>query len=481
LKRIGLHWSWLRLRHAVCIVSSVSSLAAVACLLRLDIFPVLYVAALVSVAIVGNGVIAWLLLRKAHNHRKNRIMHGLGYLLAALAIAAAGTGVYVFTRSFSTLNNIANDRTKTVNFSVVVLAGSPITRAEQVRGKPIAAVTSSEQQYMSAITAQTKPSSVVSKPSYPALLQALYGKQSEVVVLNEAYRSSLTEFYPGLSHETRVIKTITIREKNKAASSTPLNGAAFNVYISGIDTYGDISTVSRSDVNIVATINPKAKTMLLTTIPRDSYVPIALGGHDQYDKLTHAGIYGVDSSVQTIDNLLGIHISGYARVNFTSLIGLVETLGGVDVDNPVAFQVGSYNFRQGVIHLDGKQALAYSRERHSLAGGDLDRGVNQQRVIKALFEKSMSPAGIPHFQAMLNTIGVSVQSNVSRQDISKFVSTRLAAHGQWKVEMQDVKGTGETGQLPSYAMPGSALYMYVLSAPSVAANKAAIQHTMTLR
>jgi len=206
--------------------------------------------------------------------------------------------------------------------------------------------------------------------------------------------------------------------------------------------------------------------MLLTTIPRDSYLPIAGGGGDQYDKLTHAGIYGIDSSIGTIENLLGIDIGAYMRLNFTSLIGMVYVIGGVDVDNPVAFESAGVYFPEGINRLDGETALVYSRERKSLANGDNDRGKNQERVIVALFKKIIQPSNLANFQNIMAVIGNSIQTNLTNEGLAEIVSMQLNSSTDWTTEMNSVSGKPAMG-LPSYAMPSSYLYFTQLDEQSI--------------
>lgn len=249
---------------------------------------------------------------------------------------------------------------------------------------------------------------------------------------------------------------------------------AFNIFISGIDTYGDISTVSRSDVNIVATVNPDTKHMLLTTIPRDSYVRIALGGHDQYDKLTHAGNYGVLSSVKTVSNLLNTPIDAYVRINFSSFILGIDKVGGITVSNPTAFESYGEKFAAGDIFLDGKRALVFARERKSLTGGDVDRGKNQQRVIEGFLNKVAASKSIDQYNALLSTIGGSVDTNMSSESLRALINQQLERGGKWTTSTQILAGKGQTGGLSSYAMPSSQLYMYVLDKESLASAQSAI-------
>lgn len=252
--------------------------------------------------------------------------------------------------------------------------------------------------------------------------------------------------------------------------------AVFNVYLSGIDTYGSINTVSRSDVNIVATVNLTKKKLLLTSIPRDSYVPIALGGNNQKDKLTHAGNYGIQSSVKTIENLLDIEMPVYFKVNFSSFVKIIDVIGGITVENPVTFEsVDGKHFSAGSVVLNGEQALSFVRERKNL-GGDIERGKNQQRVVEAVIRKMARPSALAKYQELFNVIGNSIQTNMSAESLIEMIN-KQSEGGDWSVKSIVLDGHGQTGGLPSYAMPNHQLYMYVLDEASIVSAKQEIAET----
>ena len=220
--------------------------------------------------------------------------------------------------------------------------------------------------------------------------------------------------------------------------------------------------------------------VLLTTTPRDAYVQIPDGGTDQYDKLTHAGIYGVETSMKTLENLYDVDINYYARINFTSFMQLIDVLGGVEVTNDQAFvsKIGNYEFPQGKITLNSAQALGFVRERYSLQGGDADRGRNQQKVIAAIINKLASVNSITNFSNIINSLQTSIQTNMPLDTMMQLANTQLSSGSSFVVTSQDVTGTGSTGQLPSYAMPSAALYMMSLDETSVETAKQAIKNTM---
>ena len=256
---------------------------------------------------------------------------------------------------------------------------------------------------------------------------------------------------------------------------------SFNVFISGIDSYGDISTKSRSDVNILATVNPDTRNILLTTVPRDAYVKIPLGGNNQYDKLTHAGIYGVEASMGSVANLLDTKVDAYVRINFTSFIESIDKIGGVTINNPTAFTSYGESFPAGEIKLDGKRALVYSRERKNLAAGDIDRGKNQARVIQGVVDKISSSSSLGEYNSFLDILSDSVQTNLSSGTVRALINQQLANPGSWSTEQNTLTGKGQTGGLKSYAMPNAELYMYVLNEQSVADAKKQIVNHMNAR
>lgn len=239
-------------------------------------------------------------------------------------------------------------------------------------------------------------------------------------------------------------------------------GESFNVYISGLDVYGSLDKVSRSDVNIIATVNLETGKVLLTTVSRDAYLPIAGGGNNQYDKLTHAGNYGVQSSIDTLENFLDIDISYYARINFDSFIKLIDTLGGIEVYNDQEFKsrISDNYYPEGKISLDGEQALYFVRERYNLRDGDKDRARNQEKVITAMIEKMSSPAVLLKFDEILSVIDTSVNTNMSTNKMMEFVNRQLFNNTKFNVESTEVDGYSQRG-LHSYAMPHSDLYMFV--------------------
>ncbi|AYF95076.1 LCP family protein [Streptococcus gwangjuensis] len=367
------------------------------------------------------------------------------------------------------------------SMSVVVLKDSDVhnvTQLDSVTG-PTNTDNENIQKLIADIKAsQSKELTVVQSTSYLAAYKSLLAGDTKAIILNSVFENIIESEYPDYASKIRKIYTKNIT-KEVAAPKVSKN-QSFNVYVSGIDTYGPISSVSRSDVNIIMTVNRETKKILLTTTPRDSYVPIADGGNNQKDKLTHAGIYGVDASIHTLENLYGIDLNYYARLNFTSFLKLIDLLGGVDVYNDQEFNAytnNGKNYPVGTLHLDSKDALGFVRERYSLADGDRDRGRNQQKVIVAIIQKLTSSEALKNYSDIIQGLQDSLQTNMPIETMMDLVNAQLDSGGSYKVNSQDIKGTGQMG-LPSYAMPDSNLYMMEIDDSSLAAAKSAIQDVM---
>ena len=288
-----------------------------------------------------------------------------------------------------------------------------------------------------------------------ALIVSLYNEDVDAILINEAYRPVIEDVYEDFSDTTRVIysNTMVSEVEVEEEKTIVVSEDTFSVYISGIDTYGSISTKSRSDVNMIVTVNPKTKQILLTSIPRDYYIPFKILNGER-DKLTHSGLYGVNETKDNVAAYFGIDIPYYVRVNFTSVIDIVNAIGGIEVENPRAF----LDFPEGVIHLNGEEALTFSRERYSFAGGDGERIKNQMRVITGIINKVISPAILTNYMSLLDSLHSSFQTNMSDDEILSLVRMQLNDMSGWEITSQNVSGSGEMLYSPIY---GDILYMNV--------------------
>ena len=266
------------------------------------------------------------------------------------------------------------------------------------------------------------------------------------------------------------------------AEANKITKEPFVVYLSGVDTRGDLTDKARSDVNIIAAVNPVTKQVVLINTPRDYYVDLA--GTNSKDKLTHAGLYGVQTSMDTLGNLYGVDVQHYIRINFAGFINVIDALGGVDVYSDQAFtSVGSpgyydpTTFVEGWNHLDGKAALAFARERHAFKTGDVQRGINQMKVIDAMLNKIKSPALLMGFTKILDAVSDSFVTSLSQNQISALVRMQLSDFAEWNIERYTV--TGSSGSSTKcYSAKGQKLYVMKPDEASVAKAKEMIAAVM---
>ena len=247
------------------------------------------------------------------------------------------------------------------------------------------------------------------------------------------------------------------------AEANKITKEPFVIYLSGVDTRGELTENARSDVNILAAVNPVTKRVALVNTPRDYYVDLA--GTDSKDKLTHAGLYGVETSMATLGNLYGVNVDHYIRINFAGFISIIDALGGVDVYSDQAFtSVGSpgyydpTTFVEGWNHLDGKAALAFARERHAFASGDIQRGINQMKVIDAMLNKIKSPALLMGFSKIIDAAADCFVTSFSKDQISALVRMQLSDFAEWDIESYTVTGTSSSST-KCYSAKGQKLYV----------------------
>lgn len=412
--------------------------------------------------------------------KKSRVLTTV--LLIVFSIIAA---VSLF--AFKSLVDVAHNMNETASYSeiemsVVVPSNSSVNDVSDLTSvqAPTDADGSNINELLSHIKSEKGVDLATEKvDSYQAAYENLVNGSSQAMVFNSAYSSLLEVSYENYQTNLKTIYSYKIKTSIKDEAKAH-DSNVFNIYISGIDTYGSISTVSRSDVNLILTVNMNTHKILMTETPRDAYVKIPDGGADQYDKLTHAGIYGVETSEKTLENLYGITIDYYARLNFDSFLKLIDALGGVTVYNSQAFTSlhGNYDFPVGNVTLDSDKALGFVRERYSLEHGDYDRGNNQMKVIQAILNKMTSLKSVSNYSTIISNVQDSIQTDMKLDTVMKLVNGQLDSGKKFTVTSQEVTGTGSTGELTSYAMPTASLYMIQLDDASVAKASQAIKDVM---
>lgn len=413
--------------------------------------------------------------------KKSRVLTTV--LLVVFSIIAA---VSIF--AFKSLVDVAHNMNETASYSeiemsVVVPSNSSVNDVSDLTSvqAPTDADGSNINELLSRIKSEKGVDLATEKvDSYQASYENLVNGSSKAMVFNSAYSSLLEMSYENFQSNLKTIYSYKIKTSIKDEAKAH-DSNVFNIYISGIDTYGSISTVSRSDVNLILTVNMNTHKILMTETPRDAYVKIPDGGADQYDKLTHAGIYGVETSEKTLENLYGITIDYYARLNFDSFLKLIDALGGVTVYNSQEFTalMNKKVYPVGNIELSsGEDALAFVRERYSLEHGDYDRGNNQMKVIQAILNKLTSLNSVSNYSTIISNVQDSIQTDMKLDTMMKLVNTQLDSGKKFTVTSQEVTGAGSTGELTSYAMPSSSLYMIQLDDASVAKASQAIKDVM---
>lgn len=290
-------------------------------------------------------------------------------------------------------------------------------------------------------------------------VKALYNGEVKAIIYNSAFDGTIKEFFTDYGDKVRVLKSIPLTEKTVTEPVIKANSQIvkepFNIFISGIDVFGSISQTSRSDVNIIATVNPKTKQILLTTTPRDYYVQLPGVSGKKFDKLTHAGIYGIQTSMDTLSAIYDIEIENYVRVNFTSFIDIIDALGGVSVYSAQKFSAFGQDYVKGYNQMDGQKALTFARERHSFVDGDFQRGRNQLEVIKAVIKKLSSSAILTNYVGFMDTLSGGIQTDLTSTEIRSLVKMQTTDNATWNI--QTISALGTPAMRYCYSYSGSKL------------------------
>ena len=438
----------------ITLIQLILAVGLIAVIWNSGLVPTKYLVAIIIVLLILFGVTFGL------QYVKNKI-YIVGIVLSIILSILQAIGIVYILKADKLMSDVGGANYKTDNMIVVVKKDNPASNlmdASMYRFGTQTAVDQENTQIMvdNINTSLGREVKIEQYDTVQELANALLEGRVDAAIYNQALDGLITDAIEDYSEQVRVLYQYGIEteiEQENVDVEEP-----FNVYISGIDVSGPVATNSRSDVNIIMTVNPNTKKILLTTTPREYYVQIPDISGEQRDKLTHAGIYGVDASMRTLEQLYGIDISYYARVNFSSLVKIVDTLGGVDVDSDFEFDAQGYHFQKGMNHLDGDQALAFSRERYSFEDGDNQRGKDQQKVLTAILNKAMSPAILSNASALIADVSDSVQTNMTQEEMAKFIKMQLNDGASWNIESAAASGTGDTqacyssGDQPLYVM-----------------------------
>lgn len=409
--------------------------------------------------------------------KTGRMVTGSVLTMALLIVLMIGTPY--LTKAVSTLNKLTGVNVEVADVGVYVKNESPIQDLSGLNGKTVGILgildRDNTDKALQELRNQAGTLDTTEYIGLSELADGLMEEEVDAILLNNAFLDLLTETegYEDILdkiHEIHTQQTETVIEKVEDETKDKWNildlfggeeeeerqDRVFTMYISGIDNRGGLIAKSRSDVNILATVNVDTRQVLLVSTPRDYYVPLPIS-NGQCDKLTHAGIYGVDVSIGTLEMLYGIDIDYYFRVNFSGFERIIDALGGVTVNSDYDFSAGGYYFQKGENHVNGSQALAFARERKSFKEGDRQRGRNQMAVIKAVINKAMSPAILSGYADIMESVAGSFETSMPYDLIAELVRDMLEKGGSWNIVSYSVNGSGDSRR--PYSMSTNAYVM----------------------
>lgn len=413
----------------------------------INVLPLEYFIVLVILVLITDLFAIMLLLSKG------RIRNVIGILLTIILLILMIFGITYELNTLDFLKQFGFNSYKTENYNVIVLDSSQYDELEDLNDLSIAHLDLDThkglQHAVADIKKEIKFTSLVGE-DISDLTEMLESDETSAIILESAQLSIIEEENKEFYDSIRIIWSTDVEiEIAKIGESVDVTKDSFNILISGIDTYGSITKVSRSDVNILVTVNPSTHSILLTSIPRDYYV--LLPEFNEYDKLTHAGIYGIETSVSAVENLLDTTINYYIKVNFTSLIDIVDAIGGITVESNYDFTTqDGYHFTKGTNELNGKEALSFARERKAFADGDRIRGQNQELILASLINKAMSASIITNYVDLLNALDDKFVTNITDEEITDFIKKQISEMPSWNINAISLDGSNAYDYTYSY-------------------------------
>lgn len=465
-----------RIKRLLVIILIVLSIIFMLSLFALNVLTITYlfiIAAIIAIIDLINIILL--------NRKKKKI---IGFITTIITILFLALGSFYILKTNNILYSF-NKNYKIYNYSVIVLKDSDYDKIEDIANESLGYydIDSEECQesldkLKSKVTTNNEPYSDIY-----SLADGLLNQEVEAILIEDSYLDMLKENdienqkLDNFEDEIKVIYTFSIKLViSDISKDVDVTKETFNIYLSGIDTYGSVSSVSRSDVNMVATINPKTRQILLISIPRDYYV--TLHGVSGYrDKLTHAGLYGVDMSIQTIEDLLDIKINYYVKVNFTSIIDIVNAVGGVEVYSDYTFtSIDGYNYTKGYNSVNGEEALSFVRERKAFASGDRQRIKDQQALIEALFRKCTSKDIIIKYNSLLNSLSNSFVTNMPTDRLTSLIKMQLSKNYDWIITSYSLDGSDSSNY--TYSIPTQKAYVMEPDEESIKDAKGLIERVL---
>ena len=422
----------------------------------LDIIPSNYYIPLIIILIVISIILNFFLIYKFKN-KFLKVIKVFLTIISIIVILVYSTFIYYLNKTMNLFENISIIKEEVSYYYIVVLDTSIYQEPSDLYEKKLAYYETTDKEVIDSLKLSLE---YTTTKDIAKLKDSLYNQEVDAILISDIIKNKYEEDDESYSNNTRIIKTIEIKKSiEDITKRVSIKNTPFNVLISGIDAYGDINQTSRNDVNIVATINPNTNEILLTSIPRDYYVQLH-GTTGYKDKLTHASYYGINMAVETIEDILDTDINYYVKVNFTTVVDLVNEIGGIDVYADQDVNIGTCKIKEGYNNLDGKCALAFSRERHSYADGDRHRGRNQQQVIIAVFNKLTSGTTLlTEYTNILSVLDGKFATNMDTKEITDYIKYELNDLKDYTIKTTQLDGYGSMGE--TYSYPGQDLWIMI--------------------
>lgn len=425
---------------------------------------------IIGIVLAVIAAIIWLLVW--HTRYTGRFISGT--VLAVIMIAILAFGGFYINKTRSAISNISGETTEVTQMAVYVKSDDAADSVEATAGYTYGILSSLDRENTDGAVAHLNSQfgTEVQTKEYAGLTELADGilnGEVNAMLLNSGYLSVYEDMdgYTDFSTKIKEVGTVDVESTIQSAEeSTPIEpittangGKVYTIYLSGIDTRGEMTAKSRSDVNIIATVNTDTHEILLVSTPRDYFVPLSISGGAP-DKLTHAGIYGIDVCMDTLGMLYDIDINYYFRINFGGFVKVIDALGGITVNSDYDFDsknILGYHFNKGENYVNGEQALIFARERYAFQEGDRQRGKNQMEVIRGVVKKALSPEILTSYSSILSSLDGCFGTNITYEEIAQILQQQLTNGGDWTIVSYSVNGTGATEK--PYSMSQKAYVM----------------------
>lgn len=435
----------------------ITTISLIVLINKFDIIPNNYYNLLIIILIILNIILNLIMLFKFKN-KLLKILHIITCIITIILISIFIIGIVYLDKTMNLFDNISHIKEEVTDYYIIVLKESNYQEVSDLDSKNLAYYTETDKKVLNSIKLSLTYSE---ENDILTLKNKLLNNEVEAILISDIIKNKYEEDDNQFENKIKILKTISIKtEIEDITKRVSIKNTPYNILISGIDTYGDINKTSRNDVNIVATINPNTDQILLTSIPRDYYVQ--LHNTEGYkDKLTHASYYGINMQIQTIEDIFDIDINYYIKVNFSTVVELVDEIGGIEVyaDQEINLK-NCGKIVVGMNNLNGKCALAFSRERYSYVDGDRHRGRNQQEVIKAIFNKlSNGTTILTSYMNILQALEGKFATNMDMDEVTNFIKYELNDLKNYNIITTQVDGYGSMGL--TYSYPNQELWIMI--------------------